>query len=202
MNDRRFKFGVAASAVWLIGAAALLLLKRADLASMQPNAWGDFFAGCFALLAFLWLVLGYLQQGEELRLSSDALRLQAEELQHSVEQQRQLVEVTRQQVEHERGVLEEERQQRILEMRPSMQVSNRGGNIHHGDGTAAYGIEFSNAGNVACSFYAVIRLPTGSSTDLQGLAAFNRGQTCQATIGVQRAVHIDGQSSSFTTRTK
>lgn len=65
------------------------------------NEWGDFFAGFFAPLAFLWLVIGYLQQGEELRQSSEALRLQAAELKSSVEQQTELVKVSRQQIEQD-----------------------------------------------------------------------------------------------------
>jgi hypothetical protein len=48
--------------------------------NMAPNAWGDWAGGTFAPLAFLWLVVGYFQQGEE-------LRLQAEELRASVKQQ-------------------------------------------------------------------------------------------------------------------
>ena len=34
----------------------------------KPNELGDFLAGTFAPVAFLWLVLGFFQQGAELRL--------------------------------------------------------------------------------------------------------------------------------------
>ncbi|MBF4211172.1 hypothetical protein EI533_26100 [Pseudomonas donghuensis] len=52
-------------------------------------------AGVFSPLAFLWLVLGFVQQGFELRISSDALRLQAKELKASVAQQTELVIATK-----------------------------------------------------------------------------------------------------------
>lgn len=61
--------------------------KLDELFDLKLNELGDFLAGAFGPVAFLWLVLGFLQQGRELKLSSDALRLQAEELKNSVEQQ-------------------------------------------------------------------------------------------------------------------
>lgn len=63
--------------------------------AMTPNEFGDLMAGVFAPLAFMWLVLGFFQQGQELRNSGEALWLQMEELRNSVEQQRGLVEATR-----------------------------------------------------------------------------------------------------------
>ncbi|WP_155945687.1 hypothetical protein [Metapseudomonas resinovorans] len=62
-------------------------------------------------MAFLWLVLGYFQQGEE-------LRLQANELKNSVEQQKELVGVTREQLSAEREVAREERERRIASIQP------------------------------------------------------------------------------------
>ncbi len=55
--------------------------------TLKPNELGDFFAGFFSPLAFLWLVFGYYQQGEELKQNTLALNLQADELRNSVEQQ-------------------------------------------------------------------------------------------------------------------
>lgn len=52
---------------------------------MRPNEWGDFLAGFIAPLALLWLVVGYFQQGEELRLNTEALKAQQEELRQQVE---------------------------------------------------------------------------------------------------------------------
>ncbi|ENX48775.1 MULTISPECIES: hypothetical protein [Acinetobacter] len=64
---------------------------------LELNAKGDFLAGIFAPLAFLWLVYGYYQQGQELKQNTEALRLQAEELKNSVEQQIQQFDLSSQQ---------------------------------------------------------------------------------------------------------
>jgi hypothetical protein len=88
-------------------------------------------------------VLGYLQQCEELKLSTEALRLQAEELKKFVEQQREFAEVTRLQVEGEREALAYERRQREEEERPSFVVVGVGGSFR-GDGYCNYGFVISN----------------------------------------------------------
>lgn len=95
MNKMRFFLGLLASLSWLVLVLVFMIWKRAEFVQMQPHAWGDFFAGVFSPLAFMWLVLGYLQQGEELRLSTAALHLQAKELNASVNQQQALVDVAR-----------------------------------------------------------------------------------------------------------
>jgi hypothetical protein len=65
---------------------------------LDPNEWGDWAAGLAAPIAFLWLVLGYYQQGQELRanvqalhMQEQALQLQVRELQESVGQQKEMV---------------------------------------------------------------------------------------------------------------
>lgn len=80
--------------IW-VGLWSILLFLGWDCASVMTfNEWGDFFAGASAPLAFLWLVIGYFQQGEELGQNTKALeqqeralRLQVDELRQSVEQQ-------------------------------------------------------------------------------------------------------------------
>lgn len=100
-SKRRFQMGALLS----IGYVALIILLgiigKWNIAALSPNEVGDLLAGVCGPLAFLWLVLGFLQQGEELRSSNIALRIQAAELRSSVEQQRELVDVTKQQYELE-----------------------------------------------------------------------------------------------------
>jgi len=175
MTSTRFQLGVLASAVWLSLSVALLLFKRADLPLMPPNAWGDFFAGTFAPLAFLWLVLGYLQQGEELRLSTEALRLQAEELKNSVEQQRLLVEAARQQIEAERDALAYERRQREEQARPSLSFGGMGGSFR-GDGHCKYSFMLSNTGNAATALLVDAVLPFVAPRRLLDMPLFERGR--------------------------
>ncbi|HFX6294869.1 TPA: hypothetical protein ACIFCT_003542, partial [Acinetobacter baumannii] len=64
-----------------------------EFAKLKLNEKGDFLAGAFSPLGFLWLVFGYIQQGQELKLNTEALRIQAEELKNAVYEQRRLVEL-------------------------------------------------------------------------------------------------------------
>ena len=59
----------------------MILIVRSDalvnlLAYGELNEIGDFLAGALTPVAFIWLVYGYLVQGDELRLQGDELRLQ------------------------------------------------------------------------------------------------------------------------------
>jgi hypothetical protein len=77
---------------------------------LKLNELGDFLAGSFGPIAFLWLVLGFLQQGRELKLSTDALHLQAQELKHSVEQQSIMADAAVKQIEAASQALDLQRQ--------------------------------------------------------------------------------------------
>lgn len=76
--------GLLLSIAWCSVFVALLIWKRESIADLTLNEWGDFFAGAVAPLALFWLVLGYLQQGEELRLNTEALHAQQAELRRQV----------------------------------------------------------------------------------------------------------------------
>lgn len=78
--------GGVVSSVYLAFLGYLVCGRWANLSLMPLNELGDFLAGAFGPLAILWLVLGYFQQGIELRQNSEALCLQAKELSNSVEQ--------------------------------------------------------------------------------------------------------------------
>lgn len=174
MIHRRTTIGSVASFAWLLVAGYLLVRDPAATAKMTPNEWGDFLAGCFAPLAFLWLVLGYLQQGDELRLSTDALRLQAEELKNSVEQQRELVEVSRLQVQSEREALAYERTLREDLSQPKFRVEG-GGGAFRADGQSSYNVTFINTGHEATAFYSEVQLPDGFRQSLLNQALFSKG---------------------------
>lgn len=100
---RLFVSGVVVSAIYVVGMLAYAWRMRHAVLDMAPDEFATFLSGVFAPLAFLWLVLGFRQQGDELQNSARALWLQGEELRNSVEQQRQLVEVSREQLEAERA---------------------------------------------------------------------------------------------------
>jgi hypothetical protein len=147
MKDKRLLLGVIVSVLWLAFAAYMLCAQKHPT---ELNAWGDFFAGFFAPLAFLWLVLGYLQQGEELKASTEALRLQAEELKNSVQQQSELVAVSRIQVQQELMALEEERERRRDAARPKF-VPQHSTTTQHGP-HIDFTLKLVNVGNTATRF--------------------------------------------------
>jgi hypothetical protein len=95
---KRSTFAILGSIIWLVIVCLYFGLQIEKFSSLKPNEIGDFFAGVFAPLALLWLVVGYYQQGEELRNSAKALNLQAQELHDSVLQQKELVLVNREQL--------------------------------------------------------------------------------------------------------
>ncbi|WP_162619160.1 hypothetical protein [Tritonibacter mobilis] len=80
------------------------------LSPIRLNEIGDFLAGVFGPLSIFWLVLGFFQQGSE-------LRLQVAELANSVEQQKELVKLTKETLEHERSVFESQREGLIARLR-------------------------------------------------------------------------------------
>ncbi|MCY1446746.1 hypothetical protein D9M71_633330 [compost metagenome] len=90
--------------------------RIADLKGMDLNEVGDFLAGAFGPLAILWLVLGFFQQGIELRQGTAALNFQGEELRNSVEQQRKLASISLQALELEH----KERQEQNVRYRQSL----------------------------------------------------------------------------------
>ena len=77
-------FGIAATVLWLGGAVWFALHKVDQWPNMGLNAWGDFFAGAVAPIAFLWLMIGYFQQGFEIRQNTLQLCLQYDALKQSV----------------------------------------------------------------------------------------------------------------------
>lgn len=131
------RVGVALTATWVVLIAIYAWNNWADVVGMGPNEIGDALAGAAAPLAFLWLVLGFFQQGEELRNSGKALWLQGKELQASVEQQRELVNVTREGIQFESLKLEEQRQEGVRNAQPILRLKpgpnwggSKGARIH------------------------------------------------------------------------
>ena len=116
--------GMAFTVVWIAGAIVLLVIRWTVVVGMELNNLADFAAGAFAPLAFLWLVLGYRQQGRELQLNTDALMLQAQELQNSVEQQRAHVYTAREQLDRSVEALAIERDRIRQEKLPYLSVVN------------------------------------------------------------------------------
>jgi hypothetical protein len=82
------RLGLALTALWVAGQLYYLFgiagLQR--LADDGPPAVGNFLEGAFAPLAFLWLVIGFFLQREELQRSTRAIDLQYEEMRRATAQ--------------------------------------------------------------------------------------------------------------------
>lgn len=105
MHKKLEFWGVVGTAIYLLVIVLTVAFKFPDFVKLHLNELGDFLAGAFGPIAFLWLVLGFLQQGRELKLSSDALRLQADELRNSVAQQTIMAQAAMLQIESQRAAL-------------------------------------------------------------------------------------------------
>jgi hypothetical protein len=189
MRDRKFAIGIGVSVAW-IGVAVWMAITLERPTKL--NEWGDFIAGFSAPLAFFWLVLGYLQQGEELKNNTEALRLQAEELKHStdalklqaeelrnsVEQQSQLVAVSREQMALEISTLEEERSRRAKHARPKF-IARRQSSVGSG-GVKHHVLEITNVGSQVTGVDIAIS-PAGEASP-QRFEIFGREHTYTATL--------------------
>ena len=141
------KYGLMATKIYRVvlfgGLPVLGYLGVVKFEQLSLNEVGDFLAGAFGPLALFWLVLGFFQQGDELRNSVEALKLQAEELRNSVDQQKELVEVSRQEIDHERQVKAEEEAKDLAAQIPRINVSAE--KIHNGF-SSRYEIGLKNTG--------------------------------------------------------
>lgn len=86
--ERKRTFLTAFGGLGTFGYLCLLFLLTdwSELLGMAPNNVGDFLAGAFAPLAFMWLVVGYFLQALELKQNSESLMQQAWEMKQAVEQ--------------------------------------------------------------------------------------------------------------------
>ena len=137
--------GACLTLVWLASVGLYVSGQWLKVAVLAPDALANFAAGVCAPLAFLWLVLGFFQQGQELRHSGRALWLQGRELQQSVEQQRELVNVTREQLQFESSMLERQQIEIMRNSQPILRL-REGGNVGAANGNRSYDFSVTNIG--------------------------------------------------------
>ena len=120
MDKKLARIGFAGTIIYLLLVLAMTWNRLPDLWDYctEINAVGDFLAGAFAPLAFLWLVLGYFQQ-------SESLRLQIKELTNSVEQQTALVATNEEQLRLNKENAEFEKRKLEASVEPRFSLSSR-----------------------------------------------------------------------------
>jgi len=106
LREHLGEIGGALTLTYLVIVAVVIWGRADSLMTMPLNEVGDFLAGAFGPVAFLWLVFGFLQQGDELRQGTKALELQAFELKNSVQQQSIMAAAATQQIEAQRAALQ------------------------------------------------------------------------------------------------
>ncbi|OEY95338.1 hypothetical protein BJD20_14705 [Acinetobacter proteolyticus] len=118
--------------------AVLSITDLSAYHALKLNEKGDLLAGIFSPLAFLWLVYGYLQQGQELKLNTQALTMQAnelaisnsslqtqcEELAESVRQQTELVLTAKEELRLTVTQHEQINKQELIQAQPYFHISD------------------------------------------------------------------------------
>ncbi|UVC08992.1 hypothetical protein IHQ71_28435 [Rhizobium sp. TH2] len=109
------RFAVVITAVWVIGAGIALSRVTPDEMPTKLNEWGDFMAGVFAPIAFVWLVTAVWIQSAELREQRTELQLTREEFVHQREVMKAQADEARKQAEYigtQTRILEDEEKRR------------------------------------------------------------------------------------------
>lgn len=143
-------FGIAGTLIYILMIIILRWASFPELKTMPLNEFGDFFAGVFGPLMLFWLILGYIQQQNELRQNTKALELQADELRRSVEQHKELVATTKEQLQADLKALEIEEIKSIRESLPTFTIKNAGWVSRSGE-RVAFEISIVNSGQPASS---------------------------------------------------
>jgi hypothetical protein len=103
-------FGFVVTGIYLALIGCFAYLRWHEVLKLSPNAMGDALAGAFAPLAFLWLVIGYFQQGRE-------LKQQAIEVSRSVREQAKIAKAAEQQLATMQDELRLQQEQNAREAR-------------------------------------------------------------------------------------
>lgn len=91
MNQNSLNWGIGITVIWLAVITSFWIFGGLS-SPTSLNELGDFLAGIFAPIAFLWLILGYVQQGKQLEQNTKALEQQERALQLQIDEMRQGIE--------------------------------------------------------------------------------------------------------------
>lgn len=185
-----------------LGGLAWLTRGRWEKVQELPlNELGDFLAGAFGPLAILWLVLGYFQQGIELRQNSSALHLQAEELKNSVEQQKQLVQASQEQLiadrakmEMQKSIHEEARLESIRQAQPILSFTHDVHQISIDGRVNSYIVRILNSGLQPCTYFRIISKESGTTIcqlDIFGSGAYAKFSIRTSDLNLNKIMEME-----------
>ena len=75
----RLFLGSVFTVIYGAGFWVFLNHNKISTSELKLNEWGDLLTGFFAPLAFVWFVLAYLQQSQEMKAGTKALRSQRDQ---------------------------------------------------------------------------------------------------------------------------
>lgn len=157
------QIGGALTLTYLVIVAVVIWGRVDTLMTMPLNEVGDFLAGVFGPVAFLWLVFGFIQQGDELRQGTEALKMQsvelkqstqalniqAAELKKSVEQQSIMADAALQQIEAQKSALELQQKERERTLIANFSLTTTVSGSGSQPGTSMNKVRMRNDGNTA-----------------------------------------------------
>ncbi len=150
MNKILSIIGIVITVVYLIFIWVLVDDQICKLSEMGLNEIGDFFAGVFGPIAIFWLILGFFQQGKELKQNTEALELQSEELRNTVLQQKELVAVAKEQYKVDKDLIQIERSKELNRVKPIFVALATG--CSHGE-KKFYSLTVKNTGETATDVF-------------------------------------------------
>jgi hypothetical protein len=182
MDRHLTRIGVSISLLYSVVLIVLLWSRLSTFNELKLNEVGDFLAGIFGPLTVFWLVLGFFQQGVELRLNTRALELQATELQNSVEQQRELVAVANKQFKADLEAISLDRQRVEATLRPKIILEAVMKNTDLG-GESTFIVQFRNMGHTVLkvSFHLD---PEGTYLDPTEMASWESGAVVKLRVSM------------------
>ena len=129
--------GFIVTVIYMASIYFLFEEKVHSIGALELNAVGDFLAGFFAPLAFLWLVVSLWLQRSELRQNTEALNLQISELHATVQHQGEIARASSAELKKERPYLYveemsmhiENKESEIKEFHLHFDATNSGGPI-------------------------------------------------------------------------
>ncbi|MEJ6008678.1 hypothetical protein [Novosphingobium aquae] len=140
MAKRLTRFGLYGTLVYIVVLVGFAGAAWDPLWDMQPYEFAAVMGGIFSPLAFLWLVLGYFQQGSE-------LRLQIKELQKTVRHHGQLVDIAKKDVALQANIAQSHEDREALKSAARFSVSS-GVFVDNADGRV-FVLELVNRGQPA-----------------------------------------------------